>query len=973
MKLAMSRSVLITITSLLCSLNEASSKSTGTLNGQIVDAQTGDPLFGAAVFLQDTNYGTICDMDGRFNIPHIPLGTYTLKISMIGYQNASVVDIEVTPESSQPLEIALNTEAIQLEDAEVVVEAKALKNTGAALLRQRQKAPAVSDAISAEEISRAGSSNAADAIKHVTGASVVEGKYVYIRGLGDRYSSVQLNGASLPSSDPDKRAVPMDLFPSSLLDNIVTTKSFTPDKPGNFTGGNVDISTKAFPDNFKLSISSSTSYNTKSSLNDNFLAYEGSESNWNGSADDIHHLPEELTSRNVQIPHVGSSFNNLENAEKIDRHTKSFSTVMTPVRQKSDLNQSYSISIGNQADFLKRPLGFLATVSFNKSSSFYENGTSARWQLTSSGANTLTNNYALSDNQGNQETSVGGLFTLSYRPITSSELTMTYMSNRNGESSARYLSGSFPRDLEENALYETRVLQFTERKLDSFQLSGKHKKGINSPLELTWSVSQATTTQEEPDLRFFTNHSITRENRPLKDADGNVLRDINENVIRGQVTTHSIAPSIYPLPTRYFRDMEESNQEVQLDLSWKLTSWNKSEAKVKSGGRFLKKNRQFRERRFEIAQDKIKYDGNPDTFFRSENLGLISEDENQYRFYNYVQDASQLSSNFDGDQRISATYLMLEIPLNPKIRLVGGARFERTDMDVSSQDSTKAKGGLQNDDVLPAINLAYEVDQQTNIRMSYGRTLARPSFRELAPFASFSFVGDFTFIGNPKLKRTTVGNYDIRWERFGKPGEIYAVSFFAKQFKNPIERVILTVNGQVQFQNVSQARVRGIELEGRRSLNLISEKFKFFTFGGNISLVESEVSIGENELTLRKALDPNVSDKRPLQGQSPYLINLDFSYDNYNSGTTIGLYFNVFGKRLSEVSLGGTPDVYERPRNSLDLTASKRWRDLKIKLTSKNILNYSVRKTYEFKEQLYTSSDYTRGRSFSVSLNYSPR
>ena len=216
---------------------------TGTVSGSVLDRQTGDPLVGAIVFLEGTQIGITCDIEGRFQLFDVPIGTYVLASSMIGYQDASIIGVEVQDGEVAKLTITLAPEALELDD-EVVVEAKALRNTGAALLKERQKAPAVSDAISAEEISRAGSGNAAEAMSHVTGASVVDGKYVYIRGLGDRYSSVQLNGSSLPNADPDKRSVPMDLFPTALLDNIVTTKSFTPDKPGDFTGGAVNIGTK---------------------------------------------------------------------------------------------------------------------------------------------------------------------------------------------------------------------------------------------------------------------------------------------------------------------------------------------------------------------------------------------------------------------------------------------------------------------------------------------------------------------------------------------------------------------------------------------------------------------------------------------------------------------------------------------------------------------------------------------------------
>jgi len=942
----------------------------GAIAGKVIDRQTGEALVGATIFLEGTNIGTICDLDGHFRLPDVPVGIYVLVSSMIGYQKSSIIGITVEAGATQNVEVVLSPEAIELED-EVIIEAKALRNTGASLLKERQKAPAVSDAISAEEISRSGSSDAAEAMTHVTGASVVDGKYVYIRGLGDRYSSVQLNGAALPSADPNKRAVPMDLFPSSLLDNIVTTKSFTPDRPGDFTGGSVNIGTKAFPDNFTLSISASTSFNTQSSFRDDFLTYEGGGIDWHGADDGTRDIPSALDEDEAIIPDVGAAYNDQALATDLDLFSKSFSPIMAPTKTTSGINQGYSVALGNQVHIGDKPFGFLGSLTYNNSYSFYDNGSSARWQLTSGNANTLTNNYSLNDAKGTREISLGSLVTLSYKPAANHELSITNMYNRSSDDDARYLHGSFPRDLAEDAVYETRVLQFTERKIQSLQLSGKHQFKALGNLRGEWSSAHSTSSQNEPDLRFFTNSFVTNDNRALRNEHGELIRDANGEVLRGTVTSYSISPSIYPLPTRYFRELDETNRELQLNLTFPFKQWQGINANVKTGVFALNKERQFRERRYSLAQDKIRYDGNPDTFFSSDNLGIISvSEQQQYRFGSYVQDATQLSSNFDGTQKIYAGYAMVELPINTRLRLVGGARLESTRMDVISQDSSKVEGHLATDDALPSFNVAYELNQTTNLRASYGRTLARPNFRELAPFTSFNFVGDFIFTGNPQLERTLVDNYDLRWESFGKPGEIYAISLFLKDFQNPIERVILTVNGEVQFQNVAHAKVAGIEFEAHRNLGAIHSHLDFFSAGGNLSIVRSEVSIGPNELALRRALDPAAKATRSLQGQSPILLNLDMSYNNYRTGTSTGLYYNFFGRRLQEVSLGGTPDVYEQARSTLDFTCSQKWGDYKIKFGAKNLLDSKVEKTYTYQGTDYTSSQYRKGRSLSLSFSY---
>ena len=350
-----------------------------------------------------------------------------------------------------------------------------------------------------------------------------------------------------------------------------------------------------------------------------------------------------------------------EKARQLDEYSKSFSSVMAPTTAPAPLNQSYSVALGNQVSLLDKPFGFLGTLTYSNSSSFYDNGTSARWQLTSKEASTLANNFNLTDTQGSQEIAWGSLVTLSLKPSPTHELSVTNMYNRNSEDVARYLAGAFPRDLEEDAIYETRVLKFTERQIQSLQLAGKHHFDSLRDLRAEWTASTSSSAQEEPDLRFFTNNYVTLTNRPLRDENGEVLRDGEGNVLRGDIVDYSISPSIYPLPTRYFRDLDENNREFQLNLSLPFKQWQGINSNFKTGFLALDKQRTFREQRYEFDQDDIGYDGQPDTFFEAEKVGLTSSDGGQYRFGSYVQDATQLSSNFDGDQQIYAGYAIARV------------------------------------------------------------------------------------------------------------------------------------------------------------------------------------------------------------------------------------------------------------------------------------------------------------------------
>ncbi|MDX1740195.1 MAG: carboxypeptidase-like regulatory domain-containing protein, partial [Rhodothermales bacterium] len=281
------------------SSSAAQTSETGTIVGVLVDAENGETLIGANVLIEGTTIGSTTDLDGRYTVASVPTGLHDLVFSYIGYTSQIIRNVEVLAGETTRIDLALSPEAIGM--GEVVVEARALRNNESVLLRDRQKALAVSDAISAETISRSGSGDAASAMTKVTGASVVGGRYVYIRGLGDRYSSTHLNGSELPSADPDKKAFQLDMFPASLLDNIVTTKTFTPDKPGNFSGGLVNVGTKTFPEDLNVQLSVSTTYNTQTS-GDDYLTYSGSDTDWLGFDSGLREIPDVLKNPDVQIP-----------------------------------------------------------------------------------------------------------------------------------------------------------------------------------------------------------------------------------------------------------------------------------------------------------------------------------------------------------------------------------------------------------------------------------------------------------------------------------------------------------------------------------------------------------------------------------------------------------------------------------------------------------------------------------------------
>ncbi|MCE5270256.1 TonB-dependent receptor [bacterium] len=934
---------------------ELAQAKTVKVRGTVMDVESGKPVVAASVYLKGTRWGGLTNTRGEFSFTVLEPGSYTLTVTLVGYSQLEQ-PLTVAAGRESTVELKLQPEVIQMEGFVVEGVAEAEKQEDQ-ILAQRRSAVAIQDGIGSETISRTGSSNAADAVSKMTGASVVDGKYVYVRGLGERYSTTQLNGSELPSPDPYRRAVQMDLFPSNLLDRIVTVKTFTPDRPGNFSGGSVDIWTKRFPQEFTFNYSASSSYNPQVTGKSGFLTYKGGKTDWLGIDDGSRALPAAFSDPTFKMPDIGSTYSDQAKAHELDALTRSFSPIMAPTTGTGPMNYNWSMSSGDKVMLGGRELGLLGTLTYSRSASFYDKGQVGRWQLTGNVDQTddLNNDYLLQDTRASDKVLWGGLANLSYKLDENNVIGFNLMYNHSGESIARYQYGSLPRDLTGDAVYETRSLGYTERSLNSMQLRGEHDFEPLHNLHFEWTAARNTTYQQEPDLRFFTDNYTMRERSGVVD------------------TVYSIRKSIYPYPTRYYRDLNEDNNNLDLQFSLPFKQWEGLASRFKFGGAWNTTDRDFRERRFEYAQTSYaQYDGDPLSFYQPQYLGIVDSVNGRYRFGQYIQDASEDRGNYDGKQDIYAGFAMVELPLSKRWQLIGGARMEATRMDVISHDSTLARGRIDKDDLLPSINMIYLLRDDVNFRAAYGRTLARPNFREMAPYASFDFVGDVFFIGNQNLERTLIDNYDLRWEWFYGSGEVLAVSGFYKDFSNPIERVIKTINGEVQYQNVDRARVYGLELEGRLRLMRLNELLGRYSVGANLTFTHSAVNIAPDELEVIRSLNPYASGKRQLQGQPPYVLNLDLSYDNPERGSLASLTYNVIGERMSEVSLGGTPNVFEQPASMLDFTLTQKvWHGYSLKFGAHNLLDSRIRKVQHFKSKDYVEQEYRLGRVFSLGVNYS--
>ncbi|MBD3402081.1 TonB-dependent receptor plug domain-containing protein [candidate division GN15 bacterium] len=966
---------------------QSSAKETGTISGKLVDAKTGDVIIGATVMVEGTQLGAQTDLDGRYSIRRVPAGAVNLVVRAIGFTAVTITDVQVTAGEVTRINPTLSSETIELGE-KIEVTAKAVQNTGAALLKQRQAAASVSDAISSEEISKSGAGDAADAMSRVTGASITDGKFVYVRGLGDRYSNTNINGSPIPSPDPDRQAVPLDMFPTGLLDNIVVQKTFTPDKPGNFTGGSVDLTTRDFPEYRQLSFSTSVSYNSETTGKSILMADEGSK-DWLGYDDGRRDIPQYVEDNyriGVDVPtdqvfiNGSATPDTLALVEYIDRTSNSFNPVMAPQRKTAPWSQKYGFSYGDQFRLFDRPLGVIATLSYNNKYSA-RTVTDGNYEMGSPESPRLGENSLLTGPQGAHEVLWGGLANLKYTIHNNHKLGAKYIHNQSGINEALYRAGENYNVNNDTANfdYRRRELTYVERSLSSVQLDGEHFGFFGSGLRLNWQASYSKTNQDEPDYRNF-NDQIGIE----------LVEDpISGDLVPGD-TIVFIDKGAMLEPNRRWSTLDEENRTFDADLL--IPVFERTD--LKTGFSYLKKDRDRTDREFRYGNTANYQEyGNIDEYIRDmgiERVDTLQTDpvtgeptRMRWFFSNVLSEFIRPSNNYTGEQEVTGAYLMTEtsIPFISRLKLIGGVRFEKTQMQTVNGASaysdileTGTAGEIDVEDWLPSINLVYSLTDRMNLRGAFGKTLARPNLLEMSAAVFPDPEGGEGFvIGNPDLNRTKVDNFDLRWEWFLRPGEILAVSGFFKDFTDPIEQVYVDndANNSVTWANVGDATVYGLEVEFRRRLDHVSPKLRYFTLGGNFTFIEASVKLNENELEFLRQVDPNISDERDMQGQSPFIINADIGYDNPLSGTSITLLYNVYGERLAVNAPRYTPDVYEQERHSLDLITSQRvFEGVSLKFSAKNILNDPYEFTHELNGVEYYDKKYETGRTFSFGVSY---
>lgn len=877
----------------------------GQISGKILD-EKGETLIGASVVIEGTTNGVKTDLDGKFTIRNVADGKYNLLISYISYDKKTVTDIVVKGGQSEFLTITMQKTGKGLK--EVVVKSQMKKESINALQIQQKNLTTISDGISAELIKKTPDRNTGDVLKRVSGVSIADNKFAVIRGLADRYNLAMLNGDILPSSEADRKAFSFDIFPSNLLENIVIVKAATPDRPGEFAGGIIDLRTKDIPTENFLTIQIGTGMNTISTFKP-FQDSKNGKTDWLGYDKSSRVIPTDFPSKDV----LSQSLSQFTLNDRIEASKKFENTWGVERKNSMAPFRNLQIAGGLLKTFKQHKemnLGVLGAVSYSRN---FRTIAIERNEV-----NGTTEAYKFNDTTHRDNVLVGSMLNFGFKINNNNKITFKNSFTINSDDQTVIRSGDF---MDNEYYVKGTALWFSNNQLLSNQLNSEHIISKHK-IKLQLGVGRNSIARTIPDLR----RSIYTRNYDAMDS----------NYV-ASVTT-------FPNPFfmgRFFSKTKETIYSGNIDVTvpYKLFNSNHS---LKAGAYMQSKERNYDAR--VLAYVKAKQAGFQQDLLTLPIEEMFSQDNIKATGF-ILSDASVPQDQYTANSDLKAYYIMNDNLFAEKFRFVYGVRIE--DFKQNLITGNLVPGDLtiekQNTDILPSLNFTYLMNKKTNIRVCASKTLSRPEFRELSPAAFFDYNLSATFTGNTKLEQTRIQNYDIRYEYFMGKGEMISGSLFFKHFDNPIETTVpfgLTTTQKVfSYVNVPTAQSYGIELEFRKSLSFLTKNEKSqlnnVAFFGNFAYIKSEV-----EVTTTNAGGEKSVYKRPMQGQSPYIINGGVSYNHPTSNLATTLVFNRIGERIFAVGNGDIPELYEAPRNVLDFSLSKKfYKKLEVKFTVSDILS----------------------------------
>jgi outer membrane receptor protein involved in Fe transport len=902
------------------------------IGGRVIHEETRQGVSGFRVFVRGLAAEARTGEDGVFRI-EVPVGTHQVSFVHPEFSTISRSGIEVVAGADAAIEVEAVPVGVMLED--LPISAPRVEGGVAALLQERQESGSVSDVIGAEQMARSGDSDAAGALKRVTGVTIIDGKYVYVRGLGERYSSTLLNGANLPSPEPERRVVPLDLFPTGILDSVVIQKTYSPDMPGEFGGGVVMLRTRDYPDEFTFKLSLKGGFGQGTTGTRGLMA-EGSPTDWLGWDRGWRDLPADVreASKDQQLLE-GNMFTPGYTAEELEKFGESLRNNWRTHRGTIPPDAGGDLTVGHAFDIGRARLGFLAAAVYANEWDREEKSL----DILAFGADEAEVFHSYEWDETTNEIKAAGILTVGLELGEDHLIRSTTLLNRITDDSARLYWG-YNRDVGSD-ISVTRI-RWVEQQLLTQQLAGEHVIPPLMDLGIDWRYTYSRATRHEPDVKEVTYYYDegfdvwVASNRP----DGN---------------------------SRVFTDVRDEVHDLSLDLTLPFEQWSDEIAQFRVGGLLLFKDREADTRRFkykdrpsELALATLP----PEELFSPELIGWWNGTQTN----NLFTEVTRETDNYTAGQEIQALYAMTDFPLGFGVRVVGGVRLEQSRQVTSTfalfdPDLEPVESTIDTTDWLPAATVSWEFVEEMVARVGVSQTVSRPDFREMSPARFTDVIGGRDVVGNPDLERTLITSVDARWEWYPGPGETISCGGFYKYFEAPIELLIMPGAQYYEtFANAKAAQNFGLELDLYKSFDWIDEALEDFYLAGNATWVRSRIDLGED------AAGAQTNRERPLQGQSPWIFNAQLGYENIDWGTRIAVLYNVFGERIRTVGAAGLPDIFEQPFHQLDFVASQQLgAGFAVGFRARNLLDLPV----EFTQAGHVTETTRKGRHFQLSASWS--
>jgi TonB-dependent receptor len=884
--------------------------------GTVRDLQNAITLPGATIEVVGSSTVAQTDYDGRYTLD-LPPGSYELKIIMSGYKDRTV-RLEVKASETPKVDVGLSMKSFS-EEVTVSADVDAATSSAEAQLSAREAAPVITDNMGADEMKANGDGDAAAALGRVTGLSIVDGQYVFVRGLGERYSNTTLAGSVIPTTEPDKKVVPLDLFPSGLIDSVQVSKTFSPDQSAEFAGGLVKVVPLKFPVRRVFDLSIGAQQSSTATGKSIPLSSLGA-NDYFGFDDGARALPAgfpatKIVRQGVYSPSVGFQSTDITAAGR------SLGNQWQPVRKDGKPGQSFSMVFGDRIG----KLGVVASLSQSYKEQFVSEQRRF-FRVAEGGELEAVSDYAME--YGTQKAQIGGVLSLALQPSPNHRVSVENFYTHTGRDEGRVFEGP---NTDANFIYRDYRLQYTEERLLSTGVTGEHFLPGLSNSRVDWRANFARANRDEPDLRE------TLYQQALSGTGAFLLADESQSGFR------------------MFNELQD--ETLDLAANWRvLKSISGRNAEIKLGANYVERTRDFSSRRFRFIPNSANTGGSvgidlsqsPEVLFASANIGSV------FRF----NEETRTVDAYDGEQTTTSGYGMVDISLSDKARFAGGVRVENFDQQVNTFDpfnlvAGKLTASLKNTDVFPGGNLIFSLKEGANLRLSYSRTVNRPEFRELAAFEFTDVVGSRAVKGNPDLKRALINNFDGRVEFFGGGRNVLALSGFYKKFDSPIERIVIAgAQPIVTFQNAESARNLGLEVEAARQLG------ENFFVNLNYTYVDSTITLASAQRSVQ------TSSERPLAGQSKNLFNA--TAELRVAGVSARVLYNFFGDRISDVGSNSAPDIVEQGRGSLDASLSKGFGRVKLRLSFDNLTDSE----YLFTQGTAKQRFYKLGRVTALSLGF---